>query len=409
MTTSRRIFLASTKEDKPALQQLHRELKAQGFEPWLDVEDLRPEQARQEAIPAIVRGARVFALCLSSRSVARLGDGQNDLRPAVAAFGKCPPGSIHLVPLRLDGFAVPDLRLSGLHRSLSDLAWIDLFADDGRNRLLRRLTEGAGLTPAASGAPEEPEGPRVFRDIDAPWCPEMVVIPAGSFTMGSPPDELRRYKDEGPQVDVRIAEPFALGRYPVTFEEYDAFVAATKRERPSDAGWGRGRRPVINVSWHDAQAYVEWLNWQTGSDYWLPSEAEWEYACRAGTTTPFSSGPTISVSQANYDGTFAFGSGRRGLFRQETAVVGSFAANAFGLSDMHGNVWEWCADNWHDSYLGAPVNGTAWLDDGDPTRRVCRGGSWNSSPWFLRSAVRNRLEPDYRDHNLGFRVARIIE
>jgi formylglycine-generating enzyme required for sulfatase activity len=409
MTTSRRIFLASAKEDKLAVQQLYQQLKARGFEPWLDVEDLRPDQARSEEVSTIVRGARVFVVCVSSRSVARLGDGQNELRSALAAFGQRPPGSIHLVALRLDACTVPDLRLPGLDAGLRDLLWIDLFAADGRDRLVRALTESAGLAAASSVAPQKPESARVFRDIAAPWCPEMVVVPAGSFTIGSPPDELRRYNDEGPQVLVRLTEPFALGRYPVTFEEYDAFVAATGRERPGDAGWGRGRRPVINVSWHDAQAYVGWLNRQTGGDYWLPSEAEWEYACRAGTTTAFSCGPTISVGQANYDGTYSYGSGRKGLFRRETTFVGAFAANAFGLYDMHGNVWEWCADIWHGSYLGAPVNGTAWLDEGDPTRRVLRGGSWNSSPWFLRSAVRNRLEPDFRDDNIGFRVARIIK
>ncbi len=409
MTTSGRIFLASAKEDKLAVQLLYQQLKARGFEPWLDVEDLRPDQARREAIATVVRGARVFIVCLSSRSVARLDDGQNELRLALAAFGRCPPGSIQLVPLRLDACAVPDLALPGLGRSLRDLVWIDLFAADGRDRLLRALTESMGLAAAAGAAPDEPVLPRVFRDVEAPWCPEMVVIPAGSFTMGSPSDELRRYDDEGPQVVVRIAEPFALGRYPVTFEEYDAFVAATGRERPLDAGWGRGRRPVVNVSWHDAQAYVGWLNRQTGEGYWLPSEAEWEYACRAGTTTAFSCGPTISVGQANYDGTYSYGSGRKGLFRRETTFVGAFAASAFGLHDMHGNIWEWCADIWHGSYLGAPVNGSAWLDEGDPGRRVLRGGSWNSSPWFLRSAVRNRLEPDFRDDNIGFRVARIIK
>ena len=409
MTTSRRIFLAHAGEDRPAVQQLYQELKAWGFEPWLDVEDLRPGQAWQEEIPKAVRGARVVVACLSSRSVAGIGHGHNAFRLALAAFGRCPPGAIQLVPLRLDACAVPDLPIPGLGLGLRDLDWLDLAAADGRDRLLRALAEGAGLAPTSGVALDESALPPVFRDIEAPWCPQMVVIPAGSFTMGSPPDELRRYDDEGPQVVVRIAEPFALGRYAVTFEEYDAFVAATGRERPLDAGWGRGRRPVVNVSWHDAQAYVGWLNRQTGEGYWLPSEAEWEYACRAGTTTAFSCGPTSSGGQATYDGSFSYGAGRRGLFRQETAFVGAFAANAFGLHDMHGNVWEWCADIWHGSYVGAPVNGIAWLDEGDPTRRVCRGGSWNSSPWFLRSAVRNRLDPDYRDDNIGFRVARIIK
>jgi formylglycine-generating enzyme required for sulfatase activity len=244
----------------------------------------------------------------------------------------------------------------------------------------------------------------VFRDIEAPWCPELVVIPAGSFVMGSPATEEGRSPDEGPQHEVTFARPFALGRYPVTFDEYDHFCAETRREKPPDRDWGRGRRPAINVSWEDAKAYVEWLSEHTGQGYRLPSEAEWEYACRAGTTTPFWTGETIGTERANYNGNYTYGRGRKGEYRVQTTPVGTFEANPWGLHDMHGNVWEWCEDCCNDSYKGAPDDGSAWTA-GDCRRRVLRGGSWNSNPGYLRSAERDGYYADDPVNDFGFRVA----
>lgn len=408
MTMSRRIFLAHASEDKPAIRQLYKELRARGFAPWLDVEDLLPGQVWKTEIPKAIRGAGVFLACLSSRSVAKAGYVQNEFRLALAAFGERPPGSIYLIPVRLDDCEVPDLQIPDLGLGLRDVHWIDLFAEDGLDRLVRALTEGAGLMPGAAAPSAEPLPLQVFRDIDAPWCPEMVVIPAGRFVMGSPENEEGRSDNEGPQHFVTIAEPFALGRYPVTFDEYDEFAASTRREPPGDAGWGRGRRPVVNVSWEDARAYAAWLGERTGAAYRLPSEAEWEYACRAGTTTPYHFGPTISTDQANYDGNHTYGSGVKGVFRDRTVPVASFPANAFGLHDMHGNVWEWCEDVWHDDYQGAPGDGTAWLEGGHSGRRVLRGGSWNGYPMTLRSASRVGDEPTGQDFDAGFRVARTL-
>jgi formylglycine-generating enzyme required for sulfatase activity len=238
----------------------------------------------------------------------------------------------------------------------------------------------------------------------------MVVIPAGSFVMGSPEDEEGRSADEGPQHRVNFSSPFALGRYPVTFAEYDHFCTETGRELPPDQGWGRGRRPVINVSWEDARAYCTWLSEQTGLAYRLPSEAEWEYACRAGTTTPFWTGPTISTEQANYDGNYTYGFGRTGECRKQTTPVDVFEANPWGLHDMHGNVWEWCEDCRNDSYEGAPRDGSAWLHE-HCHFRVLRGGSWNFIPVGLRSAYRGWYDANVRNTPLGsngFRVARTL-
>ena len=228
--------------------------------------------------------------------------------------------------------------------------------------------------------------------------PQMVVLPAGTFEMGCVSGR-ECYENEKPVREVTIPA-FAMGVYEVTFHEWDACVAAggCGGHRPGDAGWGRGRRPVIHVGWKDAQSYVEWLSAETGGSYRLPSESEWEYAARAGTTTPFHTGPTISTDQANY-GDY--------IYRGTTVPVGSFPANAWGLHDMHGNVWEWTEDCWNGSYAGAPSDGSAW-ETGDCGRRVLRGGFWHSTPRDLRSAHRYGNSTGLRNNVNGFRVARTL-
>ena len=242
--------------------------------------------------------------------------------------------------------------------------------------------------------------PRVFTDTlrIGSLGPAMVILPTGSFRMGDLDGS--GHSDERPVRTVTISRPIAMGRYPITFEDYDRFVSAVDAERPDDAGWGRGRRPVINVNWHDAKAYSAWLSEQTGKAYRLPSEAEWEYAARGGTETAYSWGDDINCRQARY--------GRReggecSDSKDGTAWVGSFSASAFGLFDMHGNVWEWVEDGWHDNYEGAPSDGRAWTSGGDGGSRVVRGGSWYSGPRFLRSAYRNWCSPSSR-FTFGFRL-----
>jgi len=230
-----------------------------------------------------------------------------------------------------------------------------------------------------------------FRDCKV--CPEMVMIPAGSFTMGSPASE--RVPSENPQHLVTIARPFAAGKSEVTFNEWDACVRdGGCSHKPDDRGWGRGLRPVIYVSWDDAQQYVQWLSRKTARNYRLLSEAEWEYVARAGSTTAYSHGDSIiTPQQANY-------------YTWQTTLVASYAPNAFGLYDVHGNVWEWTADCWNGNYSGAPTNGDAWTS-GDCSRRVFRGGSWTDYPVFLRSADRSNGPASVRLAELGFRVARM--
>jgi len=234
----------------------------------------------------------------------------------------------------------------------------------------------------------------VFRDRlqDGGHGPEMVRIAGGSFRMG----EDDGYSYEKPVHPVTVKE-FAVGRYEVTFAEYDKFAEATGRSKPDDRGWGRDNRPVINVSWHDAVAYTEWLSQQTGKKYRLPTEAEWEYAARAGTTTKYWWGNDIGSNKANCSKNYC------GDSFQYTAPVGSFEANPFGLYDMVGNVWEWCADSWHGSYEGAPTDAQVW-SGANENIRVLRGGSFSDDSKNVRATNRNRHTSAERLDSFGFRV-----
>jgi formylglycine-generating enzyme required for sulfatase activity len=238
---------------------------------------------------------------------------------------------------------------------------------------------------------------------------DLVLIPGGSFTMGSPPDEPERSSSEDPQHQVTVPT-FLMGQYPVTQAQWRVVAgwkAVQRQLKPNPARFKGDQNPVEQVSWADAVEFCARLSQKTGRLYSLPSEAEWEYACRAGTTTPFHFGETIDIELANYDGNYVYGKGKKGVYLEKTTPVGSFPANEWGLHDLHGNVWEWCEDHWHDNYKGAPVDGSAWVDKNAETkaRKVLRGGSWIDLPWNCRSATRcNRIAGlDFID-SLGFRV-----
>jgi formylglycine-generating enzyme required for sulfatase activity len=233
-------------------------------------------------------------------------------------------------------------------------------------------------------------------------CPDMVVVPPGKFVMGSPDNETGRDADEGPQHEVAFATPFAVSKFVVTIDEWDACVVHGDCRQVMDVKWGGGARQSINtVTWDDAQHYVRWLSRMTGKPYRLLSEAEWEYAARGRTTTAYPWGDEIGKENANCKGC-----GTK-WDDEQPAPVGSFAANAFGLYDMHGNMWQWLEDCYHDSYEGAPTDGSAWVS-GDCSRRVVRGGSWSNGPAFLRSAKRFKVTPDHHTQFLGFRVGRTL-
>jgi formylglycine-generating enzyme required for sulfatase activity len=233
-------------------------------------------------------------------------------------------------------------------------------------------------------------------------CPIMVVIPPGKFTMGSPVTEKGRGLNEGPQHEVAIAKPFAVGKYDITFAEWDLCVEAGHCPHALDEGWGRGDRPVINVSWDEAKLYAAWLSRMTAKDYRLLSEAEWEYAARAGTTTAYYWRGEVGKSNANCNGCGSQWDDR------QTAPVGSFKPNAFGLYDMAGNVSQWLEDCFHRDYDKAPKDGSA-QKSGDCQTRVNRGGSWLFGPTDVRTAARNwGSQPDSRQNDRGFRIARVL-
>jgi formylglycine-generating enzyme required for sulfatase activity len=286
----------------------------------------------------------------------------------------------------------------------------------------------------------KPGSGEVFRDIEEAWCPTLVVVPAGHYRMGSTDADIKALTEEwgdyfngqAPQHVVTIPTAFAVGKYAVSFAEWDFAqsdniwqeITGLAPRRPADEGWGRDGRPVINVNWHDAKAYVTWLSGKTGRQYQLLSEAEWEYACRAETTTMYSWGDSIEPTQANYDCTYTFRGGPEGNPCHMTLSVDSFEPNRWGLVQMHGNVWEWCEDFWYENYEnksealkasggarlkeGDPIMRDGWVRGSHPSFRVSRGGCWQNYPPLLGSAVRNGGDAAVGEFDNGFRVARTI-
>ena len=276
--------------------------------------------------------------------------------------------------------------------------------------LLVTVLHGAAIALEVQKTPGKPVvAVSGFRDRlkDGSEGPEMLRVPAGSFRMGAVHGG--GDSDEKPVRQVSIPRPFAVGRFEVNFSEYDRFCQATGREKPKDgrrylpfSNWGRENRPVINVTWDDAQAYARWLSEQTGQRYRLPSEAEWEYAAKAGTEERYWWGFNVGEGRANCKGCGGQWNGKK------TAPVGTFSPNQLGLYDTAGNVWEWCQDRWHESYEGGPVDGSAW-ENGEDQRRVQRGGSFGSKPRYIRSSARGRGKPSERYIYLGFRVVREMQ
>ncbi len=275
---------------------------------------------------------------------------------------------------------------------------------EGMDQLIASLSaegeEAVATDAPADSAATETGGDGYFRDcVD---CPQMARLPAGTFRMGAGANA--RDDAEGPARMVTIAEPFAIAAHEVTYEDWAPCVEAGACPAVTDHGWGGGKHPVVSVSYEDAQKYVGWLSTVTGETYRLPTEAEWEYAARAGGDSAFSFGPTISVEQANFNGQYPYG-GAKGIFREQTTEVESFPPNAFGLYDMHGNAWEWTADCWKPTHAGAPADGSA-VAGGDCSKHVLKGGAWNTGGWRLRSAHRIGKPASKREFDNGFRIAR---
>jgi formylglycine-generating enzyme required for sulfatase activity len=330
--------------------------------------------------------------------------------------------------------------MSEVGLNLRDIHRLDYWEEDGFEQLERAIGYQFKLEPEEPKQPlsvfnfeivrvnakgeqirKESKQSQYFReDLGNGITLEMVAIPGGTFTMGSPPTEKDSYDDERPQQKVNVPT-FFIGKYPITQAQWRAIASRTDlkvdpsaplrvnldlnpanfKDRPDS-----DRRPVEQVNWYDAIEFCARLSKLTRREYRLPSEAEWEYACRAGTTTPFYFGETITGELANYNAGSTYAEEAKGEHRGETTPVGQFPPNAFGLYDMHGNVWEWCADTWHDNYDGAPTDGSVWTENGNDNRSPMRGGSWGDYPDYCRSAIRDDslYRRDYRNNDVGFRV-----
>jgi formylglycine-generating enzyme required for sulfatase activity len=284
----------------------------------------------------------------------------------------------------------------GILTFIAVLVSVGLFAQTKPTKIQNvKLDNGKTIVIYTNGTWKE----KIFKKPIISW----VSIPAGTFLMGSPESEVDRGVDEVQHLVTLSA--FKMSKYEVTFEQYDLFCEATGREKPSDEGWGRGKRPVVNVSWEDAMAFAKWMGCR------LPTEAEWEYASRAGTKTPFSTGNNITTTQANYNGNNPYNNNEKGAYKGKTMPVGSYPANGYGLFDMNGNVWEWCSD-WYGDYV-TPTSTTSTTTTtmqtnpkGAPTGllRMIRGGSWSDNANDCRSSYRFDNSPDLRRNSIGFRL-----
>jgi serine/threonine-protein kinase len=406
---ARRAALAKSKDEKDRLLAEKQAAEKAAEAAKAQLAKLAQEKAAAEKAAAAAAAAAVAARAQAEREAAERASAKRaaDAKAAQERAAALAEAEKRAVALKVAEDKDRADRAEAEARMLAAKAAADQKASAEREAAARAEAEKVRLAKLEEQKANDARRPgRTFRDCDG--CPEMVILPAGSFTMGSPASEAGRQPTEGPQHRVSIAA-FSVARHEVTYDEFELCV----REKgcantPGYTAWGRGKRPVIDVSWSDAKQYAAWLAKKTGKPYRLPSEAEWEYAARAGTTTPFSFGTAISAQLANYDAAVSYAGSPVGTKQNKTAPVGSYPANKFGVYDMHGNVWEWVEDCWNASYSGAPADGTAWLS-GNCAQHVVRGGSWDSEPQTLRSALRYYQLGTIRQNTLGFRVARGLD
>lgn len=462
------VFISYSHADGDWLKRLQimlAPLRRQGMlDVWEDTRIQAGQDWKAEIEKALMR-AKVAVLLVSPDFLASDFIARHELPPLLEAAKK-QGATIFWVPLRHSLYRVTEVaRYQAAYDPGTPLSTLTLAEQDAALVRIAEALIAVESSPASTSPPETPEPVRPDRVVLPPvkyihgWLaervqalqqqtakalglpvefrddpesggqgPVMVVIPAGQFLMGSPEGELER-RDVERQHEVQVAV-FAIGKYAVTVGQFKRFVEArgyrtevekgggiycwtgSEWERDPDKNWWNpgfpqtDDHPVVGVSWNDAMRYVDWLSEQCGQQYRLPMEAEWEYACRAGTAKPFCFGEAINTDQANYDGNYVYGKGRKGNYRQQTVEVGQFPANPWGLYDMHGNVWEWTGSGYDEKYGGAELRIVSNRDSSGP--RVLRGGSWYSEPLRLRSAARNRLDPRSWSTYVGFRLARTL-
>ena len=424
------VFLCHNSQDKPAVIEIANQLKANNINPWLDKWHLRPGSSWQDSLEDQIDQIRTAAVFVGNSG---LGPWQNEeIKAFIRAFvnRKCP-----VIPVLLPN-APKEPKLPVF---LQGLMWVD-FREHDPEPLGQLIWGITGIKPDSpplirKKPPEEEKnkssyqlktfpfqtaqinnnGTKINRisktanyfgeDLGNGVILEMVSIPGGTFKMGSPENEEGYHSSESPQHEVTVP-PFFMGKYPVTQQQWRVVAALPKDkiDLKSDPSYFKGDNlPVECVSWNDAQEFCARLSRMANKTYRLPTEAEWEYACRGGTTTPFYCGETISTDLANYNGNYTYGQGQKGEYREKTTEVGIFPANPFGLYDMCGNVWEWCEDGWHENYINAPTDGSAWTSL-STEYMLLRGGSWYYDARYCRAAFRNGNSRDSRNFRYGFRV-----
>ena len=388
LNTMSDIFISYKREEQAQAKKLANALELEGWTVWWDPK-LRAGDDFDKIIEAVLNESRCVIVLWSEKSLA------SDYVRAEASEAM---EQKKLVPVAIEDVTLP-FRFKRLHTP-------KLVNWDGSNESaeFRKLVEDiSAKIGKAAGKPsiaiDNRKPGTIFRDTlkDGTLGPEMVVIPAGTFQMG----DIHGMGDEREKAvhTMRIQKPFAIARYQVTFDEHDYYAKLTDQFSKKDEGWGRGMRPVINVSWNEAVEYTKWLSTETGKRYRLPSEAEWEYAARSGGKDEIWAGTSDEKQLAQYA---VFGT-------RQTELVGGRKPNGIGLHDMSGNVWEWVEDCWHENYDGAPKDGSAWLEAEDRNTRVLRGGAWRSVSADLRASYRGWGVATDRNGGIGFRLARDLE
>jgi formylglycine-generating enzyme required for sulfatase activity len=427
------VFLCHNSQDKPAVIEIANQLKANNINPWLDKWHLRPGSSWQDSLEDQIDQIRTAAVFVGNSG---LGPWQiEEIKAFLRAFvnRKCP-----VIPVLLPN-APKEPKLPVF---LQGLMWVD-FREHDPEPLGQLIWGITGIKPDSpplirKKPPEEEKNKSSYQlktflfqtaqinnngteikritknanyfgeDLGDGVTLEMVAIPGGTFIMGSPENEEGYHSSQSPQHQVTVP-PFFMGKYPVTQQQWRVVAALPKVniDLKSDPSYFKGDNlPVECVSWNDAQEFCARLSQMANKTYRLPTEAEWEYACRGGTTTPFYCGETISTDLANYNGNYTYGQGQKGQYREKTTEVGIFPANPFGLYDMCGNVWEWCEDGLHENYINAPIDGSAWTSLG--SEPVMRGGSWFDTPRYCRSACRYNFFRDGLNYGIGFRVVCVV-
>ena len=429
------VFLCHNSEDKPFIRDIARQLRAQNLTPWLDEEQLIPGRDWLDILEQDIERIKTVAVFVGKAGVgpwqrreisAFLREFVELGTPVIPVLLKNTPAQPKL-PILLKNMTYVDFRkqetdpfeylLWGItgtrvrqqNQTLPQNSPIEKASTPKQTNTSAVKTfsfEVVTVNGQGKIVQQQTQSAQFFaEDLGNGVTLNMVAIPGGSFQMGSPDSEAQRISSESPQHSVKIA-PFYMGKFAVTQAQYQAIMGNNPSQFKGE------NRPVEQVSWKDAIAFCQQLSKKTGNLYRLPSEAEWEYACRAGTTTPFHFGETIATDLANYDSNYTYDQGIGGTYREETISVGSFPPNAFGLYDMHGNIWEWCEDYWHGNYKGAPTDGSAWMRENEDVGlvrrgggRVRRGGSWYNYPWLCRSAFRDTYGfPRVPYDVIGFRV-----